>query len=325
MFGLLGCSASSDTAARRRPKVAKRPAVKKKKNKKAVREKNTEETHAKQQTDVHARRCPPCLPQMPVMTVIPFKYASDCSGIEAGMTALERMAVLPTRHLWASDVNHKCRQMFAFNFDIEQIYDDVFAKPEGLEQPDLYTAGFPCQPYSNQGKQSGHNDPRSMVVWGVISTIRNMLPKTFILENLPTLCTDKHGDMFDLIVRELTSIMDRNQRAYDVHIKTLNSLHHGVPQNRLRLYFVGILRRCEQCAFAWPSETVNPPTLDSVLSPDDGTTHSLPKTATALRGIAECIDLIVKRGGNPFTEPWVGNVLNCPAYGPQVMKTSCHV
>ena len=56
---------------------------------------------------------------------------------------------------------------------------------------------------------------------------------------------------------------------YNIRFKVLNSLHHGgVPQNRPRVYIVGIQRSAQVQPFRWPAPS-KPPPLDQFLDKAD--------------------------------------------------------
>ena len=62
---------------------------------------------------------------------------------------------------------------------------------ESKDVVDVYTAGFPCQPYSSADKRKGRKDCRDLsgTVQGYILEHR---PRIFVLENVPGFCRGKH-------------------------------------------------------------------------------------------------------------------------------------
>ena len=270
-------------------------------------------------TAVHT---PPRAVRRPRCRIDSLKYASDCSGIEAAVVALELLGCAPTSHLWASDKDPACRAMLAHNFEIAQVLALVDDEPSQLDQPDLYTSGFPCQPYSFQGNRNGSADVRSTPLWGVVQRIQRCLPKSFVLENVDALVSVRYKHVYDLLVSMLIGIQERNRRAYDLHVKVLNSQHHACPQHRPRVYFVGVLRSCKRCIFSWPSDLLETPPLDSILAApgDELAGLVMPTSQTSLNGISRAYEKIIAQGGDPTTEPWVGNIGNSEKFGNQVMK-----
>ena len=246
------------------------------------------------------------------------KYASDCSGIEAGAVALEQLGI-SFDHLWASDSFAPCRAVIQQNFHILEVLDDVFNEPPHLFQPDLYTAGFPCQPYSKAGRGGGGMDNRSAPVWGVVDRISKSMPKTFLLENVAAFQSAKYKGVYDLLVGALCGISEKDKRAYDLHIKILDSKNHGSPQQRPRVFIVGVLRSCKKHNFKWPADLMSTPSLEQILEDSDAVEDGAhPSSKTALGGITRAYTDILNQGGDPEAEPWVANIFNSHKFGTRV-------
>ena len=58
-----------------------------------------------------------------------------------------------------------------------------------------------------------------------------------------------------------------SMEEYDWHTRILNTNDFGVPQNRPRLYIVGIRRIHAKKAFVWPTPMADNPQLDEFLDP----------------------------------------------------------
>ena len=247
----------------------------------------------------------------------PVKYASDCSGIDAAVVALEKLKCA-VDHQWASDCFPPCRAILEHNFSIGHVLNDVMQTPTNMSQPDLYTSGFPCQPYSTAGLRAGCHDSRSTPLWGVVQRIEKSLPKSFILENVAAFVSPSYAKVYDWLVASLCGITDKNRRAYDLHVKVLDSQHHGSPQHRPRVFFVGVLRSCKKFDFKWPADLLEAPSLETIL--DDATpgASALPTSATGLQGILQAYQDIVAQGHDPEVGPWVANIMNSKRFGAQV-------
>jgi DNA (cytosine-5)-methyltransferase 1 len=103
----------------------------------------------------------------------------------------------------------------------------------------ILTGGFPCQPFSIAGLREGFNDPRSNVFWKILSILDYHSPKCVILENVKNLLTHDNNRTFEIIKSNLENL------GYNVCYKVLNtSKITGIPQNRERIYIVGI--RCPE-------------------------------------------------------------------------------
>jgi DNA (cytosine-5)-methyltransferase 1 len=102
----------------------------------------------------------------------------------------------------------------------------------------MYVCGFPCQPFSIAGKRGGVNDPRGAVFWACLDVIKTKQPAYFILENVKGLINIDNGKTFETIVRELEKVCNKYKYAAWIHV--LNTKDYGIPQNRERVYIIGI-------------------------------------------------------------------------------------
>jgi DNA (cytosine-5)-methyltransferase 1 len=119
--------------------------------------------------------------------------------------------------------------------DVLHLCDDIrdidFCGYKG--QIDLVAGGPPCQPFSVSGKQLGMMDIRDMVP-EFVRVVREVRPRAFLMENVKGLTSPRFLPYLEERIGELKSI------GYDVHWKVLNAADYGVPQNRHRLFVVGV-------------------------------------------------------------------------------------
>lgn len=99
---------------------------------------------------------------------------------------------------------------------------------------DMFTGGFPCQPFSTAGNRLGELDSRGSLFAEIIKICQEKKPKYVFLENVTSLCRGKCKPTYEAILDLLKTI------GYDVKTSILNSKDYGVPQNRERLWFFGI-------------------------------------------------------------------------------------
>ena len=95
---------------------------------------------------------------------------------------------------------------------------------------DLFTGGFPCQPFSSAGLGNGELDMRGTLFHDILRIVSVKRPKHILLENVKGMTHRKHKPTLDKIVTELKSI------GYQVFMEVLNTKDYGVPQNRERLW-----------------------------------------------------------------------------------------
>ena len=96
-------------------------------------------------------------------------------------------------------------------------------------------------------------DERGTIVEHVLLYVQTRLPKSFLLENVTGMVSG-FTTTFAAIVDTLRAMVTANGNlAYEVFWRTLNtSVQGGLPQNRPRVYVIGILRSEMRAAFTWP-------------------------------------------------------------------------
>ena len=98
---------------------------------------------------------------------------------------------------------------------------------------DMFTGGFPCQPFSTAGSCQGELDSRGTLYHDIIRICKAKQPKYLFLENVVNLCRGKFKPTYETILHIF------NEIGYDVQTVILNSADYGVPQSRQRLWFFG--------------------------------------------------------------------------------------
>ena len=132
-----------------------------------------------------------------------------------------------------------------FNTNNETFLGDI-TKVKKTPNADLIVGGVPCQAWSVAGKKKGFDDPRGKLWKDTIRLIRINKPKTFIFENVKGLYDPRNKSSLDLIIKEFKKC------GYDVFHKVLNAYDFGLPQNRDRLFIVGI-KKNKNNKFSFPN------------------------------------------------------------------------
>ena len=154
-------------------------------------------------------------------------------GIRLGLEQACAELSLETRSILSSEIDAKACASYALNFgeqpcgDVRQITD--------LPDFDLLLAGFPCQSFSYAGKREGFGDTRGTLFFEVERLLLLKKPKYFFLENVRGLTSHDKGRTFKTIIHSLENL------GYGVDYFLLNSSQFDVPQNRVRIYIVGLL------------------------------------------------------------------------------------
>ncbi|MCL2234910.1 MAG: DNA (cytosine-5-)-methyltransferase [Defluviitaleaceae bacterium] len=102
----------------------------------------------------------------------------------------------------------------------------------------ILAGGFPCQPFSTIGKRQGFgHETQGNLFFEILRILEGKKPNAFLLENVPGIRTIEGGRVFESILEELGNI------GYYTTTLDLNAVDYGVPQNRKRVYFVGVYKK----------------------------------------------------------------------------------
>lgn len=193
------------------------------------------------------------------------KLGTDCSGAEAPWFALKaicselasQLAVnLKVQHQFACDIlpisQHfivqNSKPMFLFE-DLRERTDVGYCLQSEMMMPvpshlDLYVAGFPCKDFSIlNSKRPCLQGPHAATFHGVVGYIKRHQPATFLLENVQGIAMRKKGEA----KAPITEVMEilRALDGYEVKGWKVNSSDYHLPQNRVRVYIVGVHRRAK--------------------------------------------------------------------------------
>jgi DNA (cytosine-5)-methyltransferase 1 len=103
-------------------------------------------------------------------------------------------------------------------------------------QCDLLLGCYPCQSFTMGGNRTPDSDPRSTLYLQFCRALYISKAKFFITENVTGLAWLKSGRY---LKEQLTSL-ENTGRGYNISIEMLNSKDYGVPQDRKRLFIVGV-------------------------------------------------------------------------------------
>lgn len=138
---------------------------------------------------------------------------------------------------------------------------------------DVIIGGPPCQGFSIAGKRIV-DDERNKLYKSFVRMVAYFKPKAFVLENVPNILSIGDGAVREAIIKDFSEL------GYKVTYKVLLAADYGVPQNRRRVIFVGMLDGKE---FVFPEPTVKQPVTSKEAISDlpeggieDGGDYSLP-------------------------------------------------
>ena len=100
--------------------------------------------------------------------------------------------------LLASDIMPEAKKTHELNYktdfllkDVKQITSSEILNLTKGETPDVIIGGPPCQGFSVAGKMSV-DDPRSQHVLNFMKIVKRLNPRSFVMENVPSLATLKN-------------------------------------------------------------------------------------------------------------------------------------
>ncbi len=140
------------------------------------------------------------------------------------------------------DNNEAAIRTYGMNFpDSKAICEDILTMNKntilndlGSElNVDLIIGGPPCQGFSNANKNYvEENDPRNKLFFEFVKFVELASPRVVVIENVPQIVTKDNG----YAKKRIEEIFE--ERGYQVTNTILNAADYGVPQKRLRNFFI---------------------------------------------------------------------------------------
>jgi DNA (cytosine-5)-methyltransferase 1 len=195
------------------------------------------------------------------------KYADAFCGM-GGFSQAVQNTFPGSTCVWASDIDENAAASFDKNFGYPgscgDIWNTDFSK---MPDFDIIFGGFPCQGFSINGTgfraaagaDSGTinaDDNRCYLYKSLVEILQVKQPKYFLFENVGGLTRIEDGNenkMIDVVVNAFEKC------GYRVSWKILNASDFGVPQQRKRVYLVG-MRDCRGVKSKFKFERVTPVT-----------------------------------------------------------------
>ena len=152
--------------------------------------------------------------------------------------------------------------------DIRNIDESVF--PEGLCG---IIGGPPCQSWSEAGSLKGIEDPRGQLFYEYIRILKKSQPKFFVAENVSGMMATRHSEAVSNIIEMF------KECGYNVFVKQLNANDYDVPQDRIRVFYVGFRKDLgiENFEFPMPSENRRLTLKDAIWDLQDTAVPALDK------------------------------------------------
>ena len=104
----------------------------------------------------------------------------------------QAMVKLGGKCVFASELKPDLRELYKTNFSMDCAgnINDIDIEHD-IPKHTVLCAGFPCQPFSNAGKQQGFNDEheRGNLFWKIMEILKAKEPEFILLENVQNLET----------------------------------------------------------------------------------------------------------------------------------------
>lgn len=155
-------------------------------------------------------------------------------------------------------VRRLSKQTKLYSTDIlEKLTPQFFRTDLGLEpgELDLLLGGPPCQGFSSHRiNGAGIDDPRNKLLLRYFEYVEELRPKAFLVENVSGLLWKRH----EQYLNKFKALANSNgYKLLGPHV--LNARDYGVPQNRRRVFMLGIDNSLNLPEIAWPPEPTHGP------------------------------------------------------------------
>lgn len=155
---------------------------------------------------------------------------AGCGGLDWGF---ERAGF---KIVWANEFDETIHETYRLNHPNTILNTNDVRTLTGSDIPDCdgIIGGPPCQAWSEGGKQLGIEDPRGQLFLDYIRIVKEKKPKFFVIENVQGILEKKHKASLDGFMKLLTDA------GYKIKYELLNAADYKIPQDRFRVFFIGI-------------------------------------------------------------------------------------
>lgn len=215
------------------------------------------------------------------------KFIDLFAGLGGFHLALEKLGC---ECVFASEIQTELRALYERNYGIK-CHGDINEVDIEKDIPnhDILCGGFPCQPFSQAGKQQGFGDEhRGNLFYKIWDILQSKKPEFVFLENVPNLKSHDNGNTYKVIHETLSEL-------YDIQDDIISPHYFGIPQHRTRIYIVGRLKSKGGLKdFSFPEHVERPEcNINEILVPEDTDYMSLrPITRKHMAAWQKFLDLL---------------------------------
>lgn len=135
--------------------------------------------------------------------------------------------------IYTNDNFKEANETYEWNFPPTYQDKSDIRKIKEFPSADLVLGGFPCPGFSEAGPRL-IDDERNFLYIHFIRCLIQAKPFAFVAENVKGMLTLGKGEVMNQIVQDFSSA------GYNVKFKLVNAKDYGVPQNRERVFIIGI-------------------------------------------------------------------------------------
>lgn len=171
------------------------------------------------------------------------------------------------RPVWANDIDPDAVETYNSVFremgiDVHAVAGDIRKQDLPAPDPDaVVVGGPPCQGFSVAGKMDP-DDPRSRHVFDFLGVVKHVQPCAFVMENVMALAENRRWATLREKLREKAA----DELGYRTTTLKLTAADFGVPQNRQRMFFVGVKDGATPLPVAVPTTSGDSRTVRDVLA-----------------------------------------------------------
>lgn len=158
-----------------------------------------------------------------------WKFIDLFAGLGGFRLALESLGATC---VYSNEWNKFAQEVYYENFGDIPEGDITQVDATTIPDHDILCAGFPCQPFSQAGKQRGFEDSRGTLFFDVARIVKEKKPKIVFMENVKNFETHDNGNTLAVVKKTMEDL------GYTFYHQALNAADYGVPQSRERIYMV---------------------------------------------------------------------------------------
>ena len=186
-----------------------------------------------------------------------FKFIDLFAGVGGIRIAFEEIG---GECVFSSEWDKYSQITYEANFGEKPHGDITQIETSEIPKHDVLLGGFPCQPFSNAGLKRGFEDTRGTLFFDVARIVADKQPSVVLLENVKGFANHDKGKTLQVVTETLEDL------GYNVFYKVLNARDFGVPQNRERIFIVGLhKRKLGSIGFSFPKPLKKKTKLGQIL------------------------------------------------------------